>query len=152
MILTINHILGKLDRDGKTEVIEELANEAEDEVLQELRERVFILSKDIYESNLRETGTISKEEEVDIALQKRVKTTDTITLATDVVCLYEYTVGLATDFPKDVLTRSSKLKEIKKAHNGHTAETKKSDPSNEWKNCLITRPKKSFTKGYSMQK
>ena len=48
---TINHILGKLDIDGKTEVIEELANGAEEDVLQELREQVFILSKDIYESN-----------------------------------------------------------------------------------------------------
>ena len=56
----INHILGKLDRDGKSEVVEELANEAEVEVLQELRERVFILAKDVYESNLRETDYIKR--------------------------------------------------------------------------------------------
>jgi hypothetical protein len=90
---------------------------------------------------LKESGSILKEEEVDISLQKRVKTTDTITLAADVVSLYEYTVGLVTDFPKDVLSRSSKLKEIKKASAGQAAENRKTDQSTEWKELFNSKAK-----------
>ena len=110
----LNHILGKLERDGKNEVVEELATEAEQDVLQELRERVFILAKDMYENALRDTGTINNEEKVDISLQRRTKSGENSTLAKDIVELYAYTVGLQESFPKDVLTRNCKLKEIKK--------------------------------------
>ena len=135
---SINHILGKLDRDGKSEVVDELAIDVEDDVLLELRDRVFILAKDIYENKLRETETIGIDEKVDITLQKRNKSGDNQTISKDVVDLYEYTVGLSTVFPKNVLTRTSKLKEVKEP-GAETAEKK--NQAQEWKDLFASKNK-----------
>ena len=89
----LNHILGKLDLVEKYEVVEELAAEAEEDVLQELRERVFTLAKAMYENTLKDTDTIGDNDEVEITLQRRNTNGDNTTLSKDIVDLYEYTVG-----------------------------------------------------------
>lgn len=109
----ISHILGKIECQNINEVIDELATEAECDVLAELRDKVFKLCKDIFEHNLKEKGIIGETEKVDITLQRRNKKGDNgEALAEDIVKLYQYAVGLNQEFPKDVLTRSSKTKEI----------------------------------------
>ena len=123
----ISHILGKLECDGKNEVVEELATDVEVDVLQDLRERVFVLAKDSYETALKESETIDKNETVDITLIRRTKAGDSSALSKDVVDLYSYAVGWVEEFPRDVLTRGSKLKEVKKKEAND-----KRDQATEW--------------------
>lgn len=108
----ISHILGKIESHSANEVVSELAIEAEYEVLFDVKEKIFGLCKDIYENKLREQNIIGENEHIDISAQRRHKKDDNENLAEDVVKLYQYAIGLQTDFPKDILARSSKFKDI----------------------------------------
>ena len=137
----INHILGKLEREGKTEVINELSIDVDCDVLQELRERVFNLGKETYESKLRDANEIGDEEHVDLFLQKRKKN-ENETLAKDIVELYQYAVGLSLTFPKDVLTRTctSKLKDTADLED----KSGEKDQVKQWKELLSGKNKQSI--------
>ncbi len=135
----LNHILGKLGHLDKNEVVNELATEAESDILQELRDRVFTLAKDLYENKLRDSNTINEDEQIDISLQRRNKNGENDVLAKDIVDLYEYTVEISADFPKELLTRNSKLKEVKKKDEVE----KKKDQVEEWRSLFSNSNKET---------
>ncbi len=134
----INHILGKLEIETKTDVINELALDVENEVLQELRERVFLLAKASYESKLRDLDELEKGDKLELTLQKR-KAGDNEPIAKDIVDLYEYTVELSTTFPRDVLTRGcrGKLKDV----TGKENKAQDKDQVQQWKELFSGKSK-----------
>ncbi len=137
----INHILGKLDREGKSEVVNELALDVDYEVIQELRERVFILGRETYESKLKEAKELGEDDHVELSLQKR-KQGENESLAKDVVDLYEYAVGLSTTFPRDVLSRgcTSKLKDTTDLE----SKVGEKDQVKQWKDILTGKNKEAI--------
>ena len=109
----LSHLLAKLETKTAGQVVNDQANEVDADVLYEVRLKLFNLCKENYEGRLREAVIITEGESVDISLAKRHNKNDSDKLAEDTVKLYGYAVGLNNDFPKDLLTRSSKYKDIK---------------------------------------
>ena len=108
----IAHILQKIDIEARGDVISELANDADVDALQDVRAKLFVVCKKMYEGMLRETKAIEEGVEVDLTLQKRLKKADNTNLAKDIVDLFEFAIGGNEKFPKNVLARSSKYIDI----------------------------------------
>ena len=108
----ISHLLAKIEGEKTSQdIVNDLTNEVDNEVLQDVRSKLFNLCKDTYECRLREKGEMTTSESIEIYLIRRHNNNNEA-LAQDIVKLYQYAVGLKSDFPKDVLTRQSKLKEV----------------------------------------
>ncbi len=123
----ISHLLAKIEGEKTTQdIVNDLTIEVDNDVLQDVRVKLFNLCKDTYECRLRESGELTTSETVEISLVKRHNKDNNEALAEDTVKLYQYAVGLKSDFPKDVLTRKSKLKEVQT----EDAETEDQDKGN----------------------
>ncbi len=111
----ISHLLASIETKSAPQVVNDLAIEVDYDVLNEVRNKLFGLCKDSHECRLKEKGIIGDNESLDIALVSRHRKDDNDTLAKDTVKLYEFAVGLKETFPKEVLTRQSKMKDIVQA-------------------------------------
>ena len=120
----ISHILQKIDIEARNDVIAELANDADCEALQDVRTKLFLVCKKMYETQLREKEILAEGDELDFSLQKRLKKADNTSLAKDIVDMYEFAIGGNEKFPKNVLSRASKYVDVPKsaANEGKEAE------------------------------
>ncbi len=105
----IAHILQKINHGctSRTDVTTELSDDADNDVLQEIRLKLFNFCKCIFEANLKEQNKLEEGKETNFKLLRRTKSGDNTSLSKDIVDLYEFAIGGVDRFPKNVLTKSS---------------------------------------------
>lgn len=110
---SVIHILYKIEKEAKGQVIDELATDIELEVLLDVRQKLFVCSKKSYEELLSELNILEDGESTEMTLmQRRGKKDDGAIIAKDIVEMFEYVLGYSDNFPKSVLSRNSKFLEV----------------------------------------
>jgi hypothetical protein len=135
----ITHILQKMSISARNDIIDELAMDIEQDMLQDVRQKVFNICKELYENNLREIGVIDKDKETDFILQRRAKKSDSTPLARDIVDLYEFAVGATERFPRSVLARSCTYVDITKQKQSEKVDTEVSMGKRCNKNLMLAK-------------
>ena len=102
---TIEHVLMKLENETRNTVRDEL-DEEEFDLLYETRDILFQSAKKQYEDALKYENLIKENEEVQIAIQRRIKN-NKIQVVLDLIDLYEFVTGARVEFPKGVLSKNT---------------------------------------------
>lgn len=111
---TVTHILFKLERNSKGQVVDELQEDIEEDLLRDVGHKLFNAAKGIYTQTLIEQNFIQDGEVIEIELvQRRNQKEDSSLLCKDIVDLYEYVMGYMDMFPRSVLAKKGKYIEVK---------------------------------------
>ncbi len=94
------------------DIANEFEQECEKELLLQQRENLFMIVKETVERKLREEGYLDEKQTTNLELLKKTNKCLEITLARDMIQMYEYITNMSNSFPKDVVTKQSRYVDI----------------------------------------